>query len=155
MKGAIDNSSSCDEVEWVWERLVERNEIEFLIRNKDVSLPIIFERFHRDAEKSYQAVFVYCVVFGRTKSVEALPYLADYIDSLPDSDRHNSGSGLHPFNWAVDAVRMITSREISIVPQKGEADKNPWWFFDARHKYAHAIRTRYWFYKEYPHRIPP
>jgi hypothetical protein len=152
MEGAIDQSASCERVEWVWERLDNRNEIRFLIRKKDVSLPIIFERFHRDAETSYDSVLVYCVVFGRTKSIESLPYLADYIDSLPDSDRHNSISGYHPFNWAIYAVNMITNSEVSILPQKGEEDKNPWWFFDARHKYADAIRR---WHKEHSHDSSP
>jgi len=151
LDGTYDNSGESS-MEWVWERLQGRNEIKFLIKNKDISLPVIFERFYRKEETNSQSMLVYCVVFGRTKSIEVLPYLADYIDSVPDSDRGYYSGGWHPFNFAVNAVNMITNSEVSVLPQKGEEDKNPYWFFDARHKYADAIRR---WYKEHSHDSSP
>jgi hypothetical protein len=74
-----------------------------LIENPDIALPLMFERLdNKELVKDGDALRVYFVVFGKTKSAESIPYIADYLAS---KEEWNS----RPLMGALWAAQEITS----------------------------------------------
>jgi len=90
----------------------EHPDVELLIRNYRVSLPIIFERLEEKPQEYMKQpwfLIVCFIVFAETKSTEAIPHLIGY---LSEHERKRRYSPKHPFLYAVDAIESITGVDI-------------------------------------------
>jgi hypothetical protein len=107
-----------------------QEEIDFSVKNKDVALPLIFERLNRDgvnvsdwAGKSYaefrtprtpcglktRQLIIFFYIFWETKSIESIPYLCEFLHSIPkEIDTFYLGS----IGCAQEAISAITERKV-------------------------------------------
>jgi len=90
--------------------IAEQKAFSYLIENSDIALPLMMERlntgkfFDRD-----EILNIYFMVFGKTKSAESIPYIADYIASCPESYKEFLDSRSGPFTYALMVAKTITS----------------------------------------------
>jgi hypothetical protein len=92
-----------------------KKEVSLLIQKSDVSLPIIFKRISALNTKEIasdhprrQAMVLYFLVFKETKNPESIPFLIDYIISLPIKEENTWPR--HPFCDAINAINKITGK---------------------------------------------
>jgi len=121
--------------------LLERKEGIFLLEKSDITIPIIIERLVSKKGKGteiedrryWQSLMVYFRVFLETKTVESLPFLIEYLETIPEAEREYA-TYMHPFITAVKAIMKITGLSF-------EYDYDE--LFDQRHKIANQSKKWY------------
>ena len=86
-------------------------EVKYLVAHTEEAIPEMIRRLNAPGAIKYEeARTVYFIIFGEVKDPRTLPALADYIDSVPDSDvaRLEAGNGVRdPLLYAIDAARSL------------------------------------------------
>jgi len=95
--------------------IIARKEFRFLIECSNVSLPIIFELLDREHKADSIFLTICFLVFAETGEPETIPYLVDYLRSLSEDKKAAARGVLHPFNYAVYAIRKITGSDAPFV----------------------------------------
>jgi hypothetical protein len=120
------------------EMILSNDDVKFLTANPDVSIPLMHQQLeekkipYTDTDyNAFNAVSVYFFVFGETRSIKSIPYLVDYILSVPEDDC------LGNFIYAVESIRKITNGQGFRV--KGEMKQ----LFDQRFKIATQVQKWY------------
>jgi len=94
--------------------LLKKKEVKLLIKESDVSLPLLYERIG----KRKGPLNIYFLILGETRKAESVPYLVEYLKGLPDEERMmDIDSEWEKFGAALEALRKIT--KIDIPPDKG------------------------------------
>jgi len=106
-----------------------------LIENPDIALPVMFKRL--DAKKIPNvSLMVYFEIFGKIKSAESIPYIADYISSV-------GKEGVSPIN--IFAYALSAAREITLLKEL-QADNDR--LFEQRLDITNKLRRLYEEYKK-------
>lgn len=92
--------------------LLGNKDVLFLIEKFDTSIPLMIKWLVRK-KATQQPLIVYFIVFKVVKSIESIPCLVDYINSVPESEREAVLSPWHPFLYAVEAIMKIMEKDIA------------------------------------------
>jgi hypothetical protein len=94
--------------------LMQKEDVSFLLENSGISIPLMIERIEKEEAMEYrQSLIVYFLVFQEAKCAEAIPYLIDYLNRIPENEREAVISPWHPFLYAVKAAMRITDKDIA------------------------------------------
>jgi hypothetical protein len=112
-----------------------KEKVEFLLENKDISLPLIFKILDRDTARASSdwagkflsdftpntpyglknrqlASFFY--IFRETKSIESIPYLCEFLRSIPG----NVPAGLGEAGFSLDSIQYAIQTICNIIGPK-------------------------------------
>ena len=109
-------------------------EFEFLGKHLSEAVPLLVQKLNET--KGVNAVpsrITYFIACEQCHDARVLPALADYLDTLPDSEEKVATAPFHPFQYAVDAVNAY----IAVPPPASGS------VFAARHKIAAMARAEF------------
>lgn len=119
------------------------DEIKFLIEHTSESIPAMLHRLATPKAIRYEYTkILYFAVFEKAKDIRTMLPLADYLDSLPDSEPSRHGRGIptmegEPFEYAFRAASAFLDFESTKKYSKADL------MFPARHQIANQLRAEY------------
>jgi hypothetical protein len=123
------------------EYILKTEEACLLIENKEISLPLIFERFNqletsgkiKDSKEPEGRVYdrvlaLYFLIFKKTKSIESIPYLCRYLKRV--SHRYVLSDKPLAVDYAGEALSTITDGQVfaGLISTEEDAERAEKWF---------------------------